>query len=69
MSNAYPKELQKRIYDLTEYMRGERSKQTIRKPIISLKSIIMYDRGNLEKHFGATSRILKSKISRIRESQ
>lgn len=70
VSNAYPKELQKRIYDLTEYMRGDRSKlNLIRKPIISLKSIVMYDRGNLEKHFGATSRILKTTVSRIRESQ
>lgn len=63
VSSAYPKELQKRIYEITEYMRGDRSKRNlVRKPLISLKTILTYDRNNFPKHVGAASAILKSNV-------
>ncbi len=51
LSDEYPKELQLRIFRMTEYMREINRKNIIPKVITSFKNIITYDTGDLHLHF------------------
>lgn len=50
VSDEYPKEMQKKIYDMTKYMRPLKRRNLLKKGLLGLRLIWMFDRHNLPKH-------------------
>lgn len=50
VSDEYPKEMQKKIYDMTEYMRPSRHGNLLKRGLLGLRLIWMFDRHSLLKH-------------------
>jgi len=62
ISGAYPKELQMRIFKMTEYMRGITKKNVLRKILISFGGIIKYEPTTLPAHIFSGVDKLKRKF-------
>lgn len=61
-SNAYPKELQTRIYDMTEYMRDIFNSSIGKKMFATFKTVLLYDTKYLPVHFISGVERLRKKI-------
>lgn len=62
LSDNYPKELQRRIYELTECMRPSFDRDPLKRTLNRIKLVSIYDKDHLPAHFIATLRELASML-------